>query len=82
MSALSNSDTSTGSEPFHGATLCQIDWHDARSEYDQSVIDLLGAIRRCSAWTLTDEEKCHLLEGAREREQAAFLRYKRVLDAS
>jgi hypothetical protein len=45
-------------------------------------MDLLAAIRRCSALALTDEEKCHLIEGARRREQAAFVKYKRVLDAS
>jgi hypothetical protein len=66
---------------LHGPAMCQLDWHDARAEYDKSVVDLLAAIRHCSALTLTDEEKCHLLEGARERERAAFIRYKRSLDA-
>jgi hypothetical protein len=60
---------------------CRIDWHDARSEYDDSVKDLLAAIRHCSELELSDKEKCHLIEVARAREQAAFLRYKYALDA-
>ena len=81
MIAISNSGMSNGSEPSQGATLCGLDWHDARSEYDHSVVELLAEIRRCSALALTDEEKYRLLEAAREREQTAFARYKRVLDA-
>jgi hypothetical protein len=59
----------------------QIDWHNARSEYDHSVNDLLAAIRHCSELELSNDEKCHLIEVARAREQAAFLRYKCALDA-
>jgi len=82
MSSLSNAHASSGSEPLYGATWCQLDWHNARSEYDKSVADLLTAIQRCSTLALTDEEKYHLIEGARQREQAAFVQYKRVVDAS
>jgi len=56
----------------------KIDWHDARSEYDQSVADLLAAIQRCSTLALSDAEKCLLIEAAREREQTAFMKYGRV----
>jgi hypothetical protein len=59
----------------------QIDWRDARSKYDHSVEYLLAAIRHCSELELSDEEKCHLIQVARAREQAAFLRYKCALDA-
>jgi hypothetical protein len=34
----------------------QIDWRDARSEYDHSVEYLLAAIRHCSEPELSDEE--------------------------
>jgi hypothetical protein len=60
----------------------KIDWHDARSEYDESVADLLAAIQRCSTLALSDAEKCLLIETARAREQTAFIKYKRALDAS
>ena len=66
---------------FEAVRSSRIDWHDARSEYDHSVDDLLAAIRHCSELELSDEEKCHLLQVARAREQAAFLRYKCALDA-
>ena len=82
MIPLFKAHASNGSEPLHDAALCQFDWHDARSEYNQSVMDLLAAIRRCSTLALTDEEKFYLVEDARKREQAAFVKYKRVLDAS
>ena len=64
------------------APFAKIDWHDARTEYDQSVADLLVAIQRCSMLPLSDAEKCVLIESAREREQTAFAKYKRALDAS
>ena len=64
------------------APYAKIDWHEARSEYDQSVADLLAAIQRCSTLLLSDAEKCVLIESAREREQTAFAKYKRALDAS
>jgi hypothetical protein len=79
MSALSNAGASRMVIP---APSSKIDWHDARSEYDQSVADLLAAIQRCSTLALSDAEKCLLIEGAREREQTAFAKYKRALDAS
>jgi hypothetical protein len=82
MTSLSNTDAPRGIEPPQREAILQLDWHDARQEYDHSVMDLLAAIRRCSTFTLTDEEKCHLIEGARRREQAAFVKYKRVLEAS
>ena len=82
MIPLSSMDAPSKTELRYGAAMSQIDWHDARREYDHSVMDLLAAIRRCSTFTLTDEEKCHLIEGARKREQAAFVKYKQVLDAS
>jgi hypothetical protein len=86
MSALSNSGASRESRPIipapQTAPCSKIDWHDARSEYDQSVADLLAAIKRYSTLPLSDAEKCHLVEAAREREQAAFVKYKRVLEAS
>jgi hypothetical protein len=82
MTSLSNTDAPGDNELLHGRAISQLDWHDARKEYDHSVMDLLAAIRRCSAFALTDEEKCHLIEGARRREQAAFVKYKRVLEAS
>ena len=82
MTPLSSTDASSGIELLEGAAMSQIDWRHARIEYDHSVMDLLAAIRRCSTFTLTDEEKCHLIEGARKREQAAFVKYKQVLDAS
>ena len=78
MIARSNCDTSNGG----AAVLSQLDWHQARSDYDHSVTDLLEAMRRCSTLALSDEEKCHLLDAAREHEQAAFFRYKQVLDAA
>ena len=80
MTTLSNSKPSPGSAPVPDGALYQIDWHDARSEYDRSVVDLLATIRRCSTWEVSDEVKLRLLAGARNREQAAFFRYKRVLD--
>jgi hypothetical protein len=82
MISLSKAHASNGSELLHGVAICQFDWHEARSEYDHSVMDLLATIRRCSTLALTDEEKCYLVEEARKREQAAFIKYKRVLDAS
>jgi hypothetical protein len=86
MSALFNSDASRDSRPISPAPTAppspKIDWHDARSEYDQSVADLLAAIQRCSTLPLSDAEKCLLIETAREREQTAFVKYKRALDAS
>jgi hypothetical protein len=84
MSALSNSGASRDSRPIipAAAAAAKIDWHDARSEYDQSVADLLAAIQRCSTLLLSDAEKCLLIETAREREQTAFAKYKRALDAS
>ena len=82
MIPLSSTDAPGSTEQSYGATMSPIDWHDARREYDRSVMDLLAAIRRCSSFTLTDEEKYQLIEGARKREQAAFVKYKRVLDAS
>jgi len=86
MSALFNSDASQDSRPISAAPTAppspKIDWHEARSEYDQSVADLLAAIQRCSTLALSDAEKCLLIETAREREQTAFARYKRALDAS
>jgi hypothetical protein len=81
MTPLSSTGASSGIVHLQSAPVSQIDWHDARSEYDRSVLDLLAAIRRCSRFTLSDEEKCHLIEGARKREQAAFVKYKQVLDA-
>ena len=79
MSALSNS----GASPLvSSAPYAKIDWHEARSEYDQSAADLLAAIQRCSMLPLSDAEKCVLIESAREREQTAFAKYKRALDAS
>jgi hypothetical protein len=78
MGALSNSGASRTILP----ACSKIDWHDARSEYDQSVADLLVAIQRCSTLELSDTEKCLLIEGARDREQTAFIKYKRALDAS
>ena len=79
MSALSNSDASRTINP---APTFKIDWHDARNEYDQSVADLLAAIQRCGTLLLSDAEKCLLIETAREREQTAFVKYKRALDAT
>ena len=78
MGALSNSGASRTILP----ACSKIDWHDARSEYDQSVADLLAAIQRSSTLALSDTEKCLLIETAREREQTAFAKYKRALDAS
>jgi len=63
------------------AQFSKIDWHDARTEYDQSVADLLAAIQQCSTFPLSDAEKCLLIESAREREQSAFIKYIRALDA-
>ena len=77
MKALSARPTSPAS-----VSSPKIDWHDARSEYDQSVADLLAAIQRCSTLALSDAEKCLLIETAREREQTAFIKYKQALDAS
>jgi hypothetical protein len=86
MRALSNSGTSRDCRPIipalEAAPRSKIDWHDARIEYDQSVADLLAAIKRCSTLPLSDAEKCLLIETAREREQTAFVKYKRALDAS
>lgn len=82
MTPHSTPDASSSVELRHGTAMSHLDWHDARSEYDHSVMNLLAAIRRCSTFALTDEEKCHLIEGARKREQAAFVKYKQVLDAS
>jgi hypothetical protein len=86
MNALSNSDASRDFRPTipapEAAPSSKIDWHGARSEYDQSVADLLAAIKRCSTLPLSDAEKCLLIETAREREQTAFVKYKRALDAS
>ena len=84
MSAPFNADASRDSRPITpGPVPCpKIDWHEARSEYDQSVADLLAAIQRCSTLALSDAEKCVLIESAREREQTAFAKYKRALDAS
>jgi hypothetical protein len=79
MSALSSSGISRAIVP---ASSPKIDWHDARSEYDESVTELLAAIQRCSTLALSDAEKCLLIETAREREQTAFIKYKRALDAS
>jgi hypothetical protein len=83
MSAVSNSGASppVSSAPA-AAPYAKIDWHEARSEYDQSVADLLAAIQRCSKLLLSDAEKCVLIESAREREQTAFAKSKRALDAS
>jgi hypothetical protein len=70
MRALSNSGTSRGCRPIisapEAAPCSKIDWHDARSEYDQSVADLLAAIKQCSTLPLSDAEKCVLIEAARE----------------
>ena len=84
MNALSNSGAARDSRPIipAAAAAAKIDWHDARSEYDQSVADLLAAVQRCSTLLLSDAEKCLLIETAREREQTAFAKYKRALDAS
>ena len=65
---------------LEAAPCSRIDWHDARIEYDQSVADLHAAIKQCSTLPLSDAEKCVLIEAAREREQAAFAKYKRVLE--
>lgn len=82
MTAPSAADASGSVEWRPGRAMSQLNWHDARSEYDRSVMDLLAAIRRCSTFCLSDDEKSHLIEGARKREQAAFVKYKRLLDAS
>jgi hypothetical protein len=86
MSALFNADASRDSRPISPAPTAplspKIDWHEARSEYDESVAELLAAIQRCSTLPLSDAEKCLLIETAREREQTAFIKYKRALDAS
>ena len=84
MSAPSNSAASRDSRPIIPAASLSAnsDWHEARRDYDQSVADLLAAIKRCSTLLLSDAEKSLLIEPAREREQAAFVKYKQALDAS
>jgi hypothetical protein len=53
----------------------------ARAEYGQAVADLLEAVRRYSALSISDLEKEELLRQAREREHAAFSRYKETVEA-
>ena len=56
-------------------------WQSARAEYERAVADLLEALKRYSDLALTDAEKAELLRVPRERERAAFARYKEALDA-
>jgi hypothetical protein len=55
-------------------------WQSARAEYDRAVEDLLEALKRYSNLTLTDAERAELTRVPRERERAAFARYKEALD--